>query len=424
MDFFSSLLQQTYKINEKDFTRNRKQTFTNTLLLMINFLNKSLSLEIENFISILKRGGNTAVSFTKSAFVQCRRKISPYVFRHLSAVLVNEFYTDNTGVELLYNFRILAVDGSRITLPNNEELEKCYGKTKNQSDTYIIQAKVSILYDVVNNIVIDGGMSSISIGEREMAVEHLSHCKSGDLIIYDRGYPSFDFIAQHDQRGLDYLMRVKTTFSNLTKSFIESGKTSEVLEINPGKNSKSFAKETQRKLPITVRLIRIELASGQTELLITSLVDETNYTSDIFKELYYKRWGIETFYDEFKNKLKVEHFSGYSNQSILQDFYAALFISNVQTLIVSELNDELHEKNNSTKYDYKVNSNLSYGFMKDRVITMFIKKQNIEEVLEELKDLFRKHLVPIRPNRSFDRNVGKYRNRLKPKIPKNQKDAL
>lgn len=48
----------------------------------------------------------------------------------------------------------------------------------------------------------------------------------------------------------------------------------------------------------------------------------------------------------------------------------------------------------------------------------------MEQMIEELKELFRNNLIPIRPNRSNKRNTGKYRNRVKPKVPKNQKDAL
>ncbi len=412
-------------MSEKDFTRNRKQSFANTLLLMVNFLTKSLSLEIENFVHYLRKDFlSTTKSFTKSAFVQCRKKISPEVFRYLSKVLTDEFYTDNPGVAVLEGFRILAVDGSRITLPITKELEECYGKTKNQSDTYLVQAKVSVLYDVLNNFVLDGSLSNISIGEREMALGHLEHCKAGDLIIYDRGYPSFDFIFEHHRMGLNYLMRVKTDFSDVTKSFMKSGKKSEILEIHPGKNTKPYVKISQKKPSIKVRMIRIELPSGQTELLLTSLLESQKYSLFFFKELYFKRWKIEAFYDEFKNKLKVEHFSGYSNQSILQDFFVALFISNVQTLIVAELAEEIQEKNLNRKYDYKVNNNLSYGFMKDRIISMFIKKQNIQGVVDELKELFKKNLVPVRPNRSNIRSIGKYKNRMKPKVTKNQKDAI
>ena len=83
---------------------------------------------------------------------------------------------------------------------------------------------------------------------------------------------------------------------------------------------------------------------------------------------------MELFYDELKTKLKAEHFLGYSKNSILQDFYAALFVSNIQSLIVEEINNELKE-NSITKYEYKVNNNLSYGFLKDRIINLFFQVQ-------------------------------------------------
>ena len=124
------------------------------------------------------------------------------------------------------------------------------------------------------------------------------------------------------------------------------------------------------------------------------------------------------------NKLKIEHFSGYSKQSILQDFYAALFVSNVQRVIIGDLAEELKQINQNKKYDYKINTNLSYGFMKNRIIDIFLKNKNMEEEIEKLKKLFKKHLIPIRPKRSFQRNIGKYRTRIKPKITKNQKDVL
>ena len=75
----------------------------------------------------------------------------------------------------------------------------------------------------------------------------------------------------------------------------------------------------------------------------------------------------------------MEYFSGYSKVSILQDFYAAIFVSNVQSLIVGEINDELHERT-GTKYEYKVNSNLSYGFLKNRIITLFFSQTDTESL--------------------------------------------
>lgn len=391
---------------------------------MINLLRKSLSLEIENFTSLFKTGSST--KFAKSAFVQARKKVKPQVFEKLSQLLLNEFYTDNEpAIKLWKGFRLLAVDGSRVTLPVTKELKAIYGETKNQTDTTIVQARCSVIYDVLNKHVLEGTLAALKQGERELALPHLMHCKVNDLILYDRGYPSYDFIYEHTIRNLNYLMRVKTSFSQLTIDFEKSKKKSLIVEIYPGKNAKLTDKQYTKNCPIKVRLIRVALAKGQVEILMASLMDSNTYPTSLFKQLYFKRWGVETFYDELKNKLKIEHFSGYSNQSIQQDFKAALFISNVQTLIVSELEDELKENNQGKKYDYKINTNVSYGLLKNRVVTLFLDKQPKDvDMVEQLKDLFKSHLVPISNNRKFERNSGKYRSRIKPKITKNQKDAV
>ena len=39
------------------------------------------------------------------------------------------------------------------------------------------------------------------------------------------------------------------------------------------------------KAPVTVRLIRVKLDSGETEILITSLTDQKAYPKELFKEL-------------------------------------------------------------------------------------------------------------------------------------------
>lgn len=393
---------------------------------MMNFLRKSLSLEIENFVkhvsSIIGKG--VLSNFTKSAFVQCRNKIQPEVFQHLSNKLIEEFYTDNDASIKLWNgFRLLSVDGSRMTLPNTKELTLEYGKSKNQSNTGVTQARVSVLYDVLNKYVLDGILSPLKIGENPLALNHLNYAKQHDLIIYDRGYPGFNLVYEHYERNIDFLIRVKHSFNAVTKSFYESGKRSEVVKIYPGKNTRISDKPYSYQTYKEVRLIRVELSKGNAEILMTSLINTVKYPNNIFKALYFQRWGVETFYDEFKNKLKAEHFSGYSKQSIQQDFYAAIFVSNIQSLIVGEINDELKDETNK-KYEYKVNNNLSYGFLKDRIVTLFFSETDTKEIMSELKELFKKHLVPIRPNRKFERHKDKYRNRQKPKVPRNLKDTI
>ncbi len=122
-------------------------------------------------------------------------------------------------------------------------------------------------------------------------------------------------------------MRMRLNFSQVVLDFVQSGKYSQIVEKQPGTNTHIKGKPYGRNDSLKVRLLRIVLADGEIEVLATSLLDSQKYVLEIFKELYFKRWKIETYYDELKNKLQTEDFSDHSNQSILQDFYSSLFVA-------------------------------------------------------------------------------------------------
>lgn len=426
-EILSPELALKFKMEEQDFTRKRKQSFSATLLFMLNFLRKSLVIEIDGFVRYLNErlSSEKVRLFTTSAFIQNRKKINPEVFSHLSGVIIENFYTnDNDAINYFHGFRILAADASRITLPCTAALKKCYGVTKNQSKTEIVQARASVLYDVLNGIVLDAVLDNPSKGERELALRHAHRWRKGDLIIYDRGYPSYDFINKHVDQHVDCLIRVTTTYSSTVIAFVAGGEKSLITEIQPNNRHSFKGKEYTKDSSLKVRLLRIDLPGGEVEVLMTTLLDNKKYPARLFKELYFLRWGVETFYDELKNKLRVEHFTGYSQVSIQQDFACAIFISNLQSIIVNDLADELAIENKGRKYDYKVNTNLSYGFLKNRILELLYKEAPMETVFHDLRALFIKNTIPIRNGRTNPREVGKFRARIKPQITKNHKDAI
>jgi hypothetical protein len=111
-----------YRMNKTDFSRTRKQPFGDMLLFMFNFIRKSLPIEIDNFVNFINSNKDSfkVQNFTKSAFVQKRRKINPDVFKYLTSIIIiiENYYVENKpDVKLFYGFRIIAVDGSKITLP-------------------------------------------------------------------------------------------------------------------------------------------------------------------------------------------------------------------------------------------------------------------------------------------------------------------
>jgi hypothetical protein len=50
---FSDKIRIEFKMNDKDFSRKRKQPFGEVLLFMFNLLRKSLAIEIDSFINHL-----------------------------------------------------------------------------------------------------------------------------------------------------------------------------------------------------------------------------------------------------------------------------------------------------------------------------------------------------------------------------------
>lgn len=424
---FSDKIRIEFKMNDKDFSRKRKQPFGEVLLFMFNLLRKSLAIEIDSFINHLnsKLESKPIKNFTKSAFVQKRQKINPAVFKYLSRVIMENTYVErNINVQLFYGYRLLAVDGSMITLPYTENLKNVFGVSKNNTKTVLVQGRASVLYDVLNRLALDSSLNNSALGERQLALKHSDYWAKNDLIIYDRGYVGYDFQYEHFKKNIDYLIRTSLTHSDLIKDFVKTKKQSAIVDLFPNQKHAIVDKQYTKETSLKVRLIRIVLSNGEIEVLMTSLLDSQIFPASIFKELYFLRWGIETFYDELKNKLKLEYFTGYSKASIEQDFFCTIFISNLQSTIINDLQDDLKLKNKNTKLDYKINTNLSYGFLKNRILELLFKEAPLDEVFEELENLFLKNTVPIRLNRNNKRKAGKYLNRKRPLVLKNQKDAI
>ncbi|WP_299288367.1 transposase [uncultured Mucilaginibacter sp.] len=147
-------------------------------------------------------------------------------------------------------------------------------------------------------------------------------------------------------------------------------------------------------------MIKVILDDGTVEVLATNLFNNTDYPHDVFKELYFARWGIETKYDTIKNQLQLEAFSGQKVITIMQDFFITFFLSNLQEIIAKPCQSQLIRINRDRKGNYKINRNIAFGMMKNRIVEIFM-IYNPEKILESLEALFIQHIEPIRPNRKY-----------------------
>ena len=406
---YSKQFLESNRKSYKDFTRKRKLTFPKIILFMLNSIKKSLQKELTEFFLNFSNEKN----ITNSAYSQSRMKLNHTAFIELNDGIIKEFYTDNI-FDLWNGFRLLAIDGSRLQLPLSLELIEDFGFAENQGAVPVPMAQASYCYDLLNNMIINSEIDRYETSEYNLALKHLQKCQyEKDLLIYDRYYDGMWFMFYHILKKKDFVIRMARNSITEVQNFFSSNEESKIIEITKlHQDSKDQLKKLGIEFsPFKIRLVKVILDNGEIEVLATSLLDEKKYPNKEFKWLYGKRWGIETNFDHLKNHLMIEDFTGLSSLSVLQDFFVSMFMANMQQIFISEAQDELKKQKKDTEYEYKINKNLSFGFMKDRFVKILLDK-NADKSIKDLKELFKINPSPIRKGRSFPRVFHQFRKKF------------
>lgn len=390
------------RVKSTYFTRKDcKMGFRDMILFQLNLIKKSLQIELDSFFELV-HGGEKRI--TKQAYSEARRKISPTAFIELDNATLDWFYGDG-DFDTFLGYRLLAMDATVVELPDTKRLRDAFGYASGAPGVQLARAKAAGLYDVRNDLVVASIIGKYTTGERDLAKNLIARLKRTDvqpepvrdLILFDRGYGSALFYWYLENSGVKYLIRVKTGAQG-DKQFRAAQKPDQVIDyrVSDGK-------------VIKMRVVRFPLESGEEEVLVTNLLDD-DLSLDEFKKLYFMRWGIETKFNELKNRLEVQNFSGETVIAVEQDFYASIYLSNMIALAKKEANEVIEERNKDKdlKNEQKVNTNILIGKLKDRLILMMLEQDPdkraamYQKVMKEISD----NVIPIRPGRTNPRKKG------------------
>lgn len=173
------------------FARKRKLPIKTIILLVLKF-KSSIQRELDRFFKEASQSDFNIREVTKGAFTQARAKLKLEAFKRLNEVPVNTFYEGASYYEW-HKMRLLAVDGTRLVLPNHASVAQEFGVHQfgPKADSPCSLAIGSLLYDPLNMVTIDSQIAPYASSERDLQMEHLDKVNAGDLLLLDRGYPSF-----------------------------------------------------------------------------------------------------------------------------------------------------------------------------------------------------------------------------------------
>lgn len=397
----------------KDFTRQCKLTFVIVMLMILQKSLKSLQLHLHEFMAQWSESGHEKRSVTGGALTHARSKLLPSAFVELNqkAVLSNFYgpeYQD--AVKRWRGHRLLGMDGSLVRLPSSPALFQEFGEVAianqhGKHDRYP-QGRISVVYDLFNDLALEGELASSTEGEIELARKHLAVVQANDVVITDRGYAGYRWLAECGQHG-QFICRCSCGSFAVVQQLITRDEADVSLEVTLEAPADQIAQLKALGLPVQlrVRFVTLRLATGELEVLATSLLDEQACPTECFGQVYWQRWQIETFYGRLKGRLDLENFSGQTVVAVHQDFQAMLFLSNLESVVRAPMESQLPQPSSMSrrKHPVQVNRAVSLHALKHHVIELLASDVPLDEVLTQLEQWLRHNPVSVRKDRKVPR---------------------
>lgn len=155
-------------------------------------------------------------------------------------------------------------------------------------------------------------------------------------------------------------MRINRTLTSLQTKEIKADKEKYIFV--PTTSNFDSLDEIRGFYDLSFRAVRFKISEDVYETVVTNL-SEDEFGTDDFKELYHYRWSEETAFNKLKYTIGLVYFHARKRKLIQQEINAAFLMYNVSEVIIRNIN---------------------------------------------MKELFlraKKFLVPLRPERSFERNM-------------------
>lgn len=321
--------------------RNRSLNFKDIIYALSYkvFNNKSFSNCSSNFKC------KEIINVSDTAIKKKRTNINIDYFKELNDKLNNFIY------KKFNKKRIIAVDGSKVNLLSVLGNNNDYKLSKNGNYS---TALISSLYDIENKIPINYEIFD-KFNERESLQTQLKNVRKGDILIMDRGYYSAQLLNSLKMKGISFIFRMKKNSKFIT-------------ELNKENKFDYNTHFIYNENKFKIRIIKYSI-NNQSYYLATDILNK-NKDINYFKDLYNKRWNIETDFKYNKLYLSMEKLSSKNISNIKKEVYVHYFIMTLSSYLeYIILQDNNYERNK------KINKKNSLSIFSDELLYLLFYKK-------------------------------------------------
>jgi Transposase DDE domain/Insertion element 4 transposase N-terminal len=252
--------------------------------------------QIFRWLQVFRRHGTPQ----RSTLCEARQGLGVAPLRRLMDKVVQLAAVLTTGGAFYRGMRLMAVDGFVVDVADTPEHDRIFGRPgSGRAKGAFPQVRVLALCEIGTHILWKCLIKPIRCAEITMVRVLLRYLAPDMLLLWDRGFLSYDNVSQVLFQGAHLLARVKKNLVFTKRNYLPDGSCLVKLY-------RSAKHRRHDQDGIEMRLIEYTFhdparkGSGELHRLLTTLLDWQKDPAETLIELYHERWEEELAIDELK----------------------------------------------------------------------------------------------------------------------------
>jgi hypothetical protein len=231
-----------------------------------------------------------------SAYCQARRALALSWLQALFAALARWFETRTSGS--WHGKTVRVVDGTGFSMPDTAANRQCWPYAGRQAPGCgFPTGKLVGLFCLHTGRLLAFRTASWKTHDLSLARLLLKALRAGEVLLGDRAYCGWHFLALLQRRKVDFVIRLHQARKKTHRPLDQSHRRWDALPAE-----------------LLVRLVRFRLTArgfrAKSVIVVTSLLDETRFPDTAIAELYLRRWQVELHYRQIKISLCLDVLRG------------------------------------------------------------------------------------------------------------------
>jgi hypothetical protein len=285
-------------------------------------------------------GGRRVRVAGKSAISQARSRLGAQPLKALWEQSARPLASPKCPGAFYANWRLVAIDGSTLDVPDTEENLARFGKQdSSRGEAAFPQLRFVGLVECGSHALLETRLGAYRDSEAALAGSLLPALQPGMLCLADRLYSTYPLWQKALASGAQLLWRARRNLLLPVEEALADG--SYLSSLYPSTKARRH-----RQGAIRVRVIDYELSGIEDAepfyRLLTTMLDPREAPAAELAALYPQRWEIEGFFDELKTHLRGGQVTLRSKTPVLveQEFYGLLLAHRAVRALINEATEK------------------------------------------------------------------------------------